>query len=139
MMPTYSFNPLSEQVVLITWVKNPSLDEAQSFITDLKTLLDNSPKPLYFISELSRGRIVDIRIIQQLGALTQHAHWSGSSAFTKSIISQIFVGQFQKSHPNIPERNQIFDQAQEAIDFLEALSPGLTTGIDWATAFNKKP
>ena len=84
----------------------------------------------YFISDLRRGQIVDVCIIHQLGALTRHTNWAGSTAFSQSPISKLFLGSFRKM-VTASEKNMTFNLPEDAIAFLEVLSPNLTSEVDW--------
>ncbi len=63
-MTSYRINIISNQLVYIAWDKNPLRDEAYRFIDDLTVILDDATQPLYFLSDLRHGRIIDIRAIQ---------------------------------------------------------------------------
>jgi hypothetical protein len=58
-------------------------------------MLDSAPQPLYFLSDLRKGRIVGMRAIAELGKCTQHPKWAGSTAFTQNPISRLFVDSFR--------------------------------------------
>lgn len=128
---SYAMNRLSPRLVMIVWLRTPLPDEAKDFIQALQTLLDHAESPQYFISDLRHGQIVDVRIIHQLSVLSQHANWAGSTAFSQSLISKLFLGSFRKM-VTATERNMTFDRPEDAIAFLEALSPNLTAGVDWS-------
>jgi hypothetical protein len=127
---SYSVHQLSPCLVMIVWTRTPLPHEAKDFIQTLQTLLDKAHQPQYFISDLRRGQIVDVRIIHQLSALTRHHNWAGSTAFSQSPISKLFLGSFRKM-VTASDKNMTFDRPEDAIAFLEALSPDLTSTIDW--------
>jgi hypothetical protein len=126
----YVVNRLNPHLTMIVWMRTPLPAEAKDFIHTLQTILDTADEPQYFISDLRRGQIVDVRIIHQLSALTKHANWAGSTAFSQSPISKLFLGSFRKM-VNASDKNMSFDLPEDAIAFLEALSPNLTSSLDW--------
>lgn len=127
----YNIHSMSEKLIWISWERTPTSQEAGDFLNQLKKLLDDADGLIYFISDLRRGRIIDMRVIQQLGALSAHPNWGGSSAFTESPISKLFVGNFQRMVVKDAGKNSMFDQPEQALAFLEALEPGLTENIAW--------
>jgi hypothetical protein len=80
MSTLFTFTPLSESVYFIQWHGIPNKEEGQAFISQLKQLLDDSPAPLYFMTDLRNGHIADNSTIRALGKLTQHANFGGSTA-----------------------------------------------------------
>jgi hypothetical protein len=128
----YRFVPLNDRLILIAWSRTPNNTEATQYIRDLTTRLDQAAQPLYFISDMRRGRIIDIHIIRRLSNLSRHANWAGSTAFTQNPISQIFGDTYQKMVAHKVESNLIFDEPAQAIAYLETLCPGLTADINWA-------
>lgn len=134
---SYAVSHLNSRLVMIVWTRTPLPNEAKDFIHDLQTLLDKATEPLYFISDLRRGQIVDVRIIHQLSALTKHANWAGSTAFSQSPISKLFLGSFRKM-VTASDKNMTFDRPEDAIAFLEALSPELTAAVDWPHVLNSE-
>jgi hypothetical protein len=133
---SYTLTHLTPRLVLITWRRTPIADEAKAFIQSLQDILDQASEPLYFISDLRRGRIVDVRIIHQLSQLTEHPHWAGSTAFSQNPISKIFLGSFQRLLTTTSDKNTTFDQPEDAIAFLEHLSPHVGEAVDWAHVLN---
>ena len=127
----YQFTKLHHTLVYIAWKRSPSTESGKAFIQALKQMLDQATEPLYFISDLRRGQIVDIRIIHQLIGLTQHRNWAGSTAFSQNPISRLFLGSFHKMLPSGLDKNATFDRPEEAIAFLEHLCPGLTASVNW--------
>lgn len=122
--------PLPE-LVYIRWLKTPNTLEAQAFIQTLEDMLNAAPAPLFFISDLRQGRIVDIRIINQLSLLTRHPNWGGSTAFSANPISKLFVKSFQKQVAAVEETNTFYDTPEEAIAFIAHLLPDAAAQIDW--------
>ncbi len=128
----YQIHRLKDNLIYITWSRTPGINEAQQFIMELQQLLAAEEcGALYFMSDLRRGRIIDIRLIQMLSRLSQHERWAGSVAFTTDPVSRSFVSIFQNMISEHKERNAMFDEFEKAYSFLEQLEPGITEGIDW--------
>lgn len=135
----YQIIRLSEELVYIRWHRTPRLNSGvdTQFLADLQTLLDEAPKPQYFISDLRHGRITDMRSIRQLGQLTKHKNWAGSSAFSQDPITGILVQSFRTFSPGQLDTNdEIQAVPADALKFLEQLKPGITEGIDWDAVIN---
>jgi hypothetical protein len=127
----YEFYWLHTKLLLIMWLRTPPPNIATQFINRLHELLDESPHPVYIISDLRRGRIIDGKILAQLGQLTQHKNWAGSTAFSQNPISNMFANTFQKTLKDGQERNLIFDKPEDAISFLGSLDAEIVSEIDW--------
>lgn len=127
----YIIHELRFNLLLIVWDRR-SLENSKpeaNFVDDLKSRLDKASEPIYFISDLRNGRVINVRILQRLGALTRHDNWAGSTAFSSDPISNTFVGVFAKfAHK---EEREIWDTPEEAIVYLESLKEGVTQDIDW--------
>lgn len=130
-MAHYRINVLNNHLVYIEWKSNPLRDEAYRFVDDLSSLLNNASQPMYFISDLRHGRIIDIRAIHQLSELTTHKNWAGSTAFSENPLSKLFTTTFRKGIFKGGERNTFFPTPEEAISFLEEMAPGVTEGVNW--------
>ena len=130
---SYTIQHLSKELIFISWKGTPSTNVAKQFIKELHEIVNISDKAIYFMSDLRKGRIIDIRVISELGRLTQHKNWGGSVAFTNNIISKTFVKTFRKLSFNQQESNAMFDEFEDARAFLEHLKPDVTDGIDWLT------
>lgn len=127
----YNIRSMNKRLFYITWQRTPTSNEARGFLKDIKQLLDSADDLIYFISDLRRGRIIDMRIIQRLSALSEHPNWGGSSAFTQDAISRIFVSNFRRMIIKDQEKNGFFDRPEQALAFLESIEPGLTSEIPW--------
>lgn len=137
MKKPYEFVVIKPQLYLIKWIRTPHYREELTFVAELGDLLKNSEIPLYFISDVRNGRLISSQAISQLVALTKHDNWAGSTAFSDNSISNIFVSQFQKSLGSIKDKNSMFNYAEEAVAFIQALAPDLTDDIEWNTYFPK--
>lgn len=135
----YEIRRLSRNLVLIRWFVTPSKHSGieDRFLNDLKLLLDESPAPMYFLSDLRQGRIVDIRAIQKLGQLTRHRNWAGSTAFSADPITALLLRSFKSFAVKSQSRDEMQTTPEAALAFLESLKPGITEGVDWQTAIGK--
>lgn len=124
---------LSDELVYIKWYATPTVGghPESTFIDGLKMLLDSAEGGLYFISDLRFGRIMDMRIIQQLAALTKHPHWADSTAFSRSPVSAMLVSTFSMFAKQSSEHHEIWNTPEEAVAYLETLKPGIAKDIDW--------
>ena len=111
---------------------------SNAYIAELKQIFDTNEAGVFVMSDLRNGRIVDMRVIQQLSRLSQHKNCLGSVAFTKNPISKIFASDYRRFIPNEQELHTLVDTPEEAIAFLEGLKPALTQGIDWQKLLLKK-
>lgn len=131
----YDLRQLSDELIFIKWYKAPNdftRPEAE-YIDDLRMRIIASPHPLYFLSDLRQGRIVDVAILQRLGSLTRHSNYGGGSAFSEDVISSMFVGVFSK-FADVQKGSSVFYKTiDQALAYLEALKPGVTTTVDWQT------
>lgn len=127
----YEIKAIKPTLFLITWNGYPSNGEAAQFIRELTALLNNAKEALYFISDLRKGCIVNVRMVSQLVALTQHPKWGGSTAFSKQPISRIFLNSFERLLPEAKGDNNTFEHPEEAISYLEMLAPELTKDVNW--------
>lgn len=129
----YHIHQLSKELVYIRWagLPQPNTETEIAYLDELKSLLDQAEQPLYFISDLRQGRIVDIEILKQLAALTQHPKWAGSTAFAHNPISSIFAETFSRFAYRDKNHQEIWETPEEALAYLESIKPGVTQGIDW--------
>ncbi|MEP6985951.1 MAG: hypothetical protein ABI970_10145, partial [Chloroflexota bacterium] len=94
---------------------------------------------LYFLSDLRKGRIIDVSILQKLGSLTRHANYGGGSAFSEDVISSMFVGIFTKFADAEKGSSVFYKTISEALAYLEALKTGVTAPVDWQTFIASLP
>jgi hypothetical protein len=136
----YQIIQLSDELIYIRWHHTPKPNSGADtqFLADLQKLLDEATTPQYFISDLRRGRIADMRSIRQLGQLTQHKNWAGSSAFSQDPITGLLVQSFRTFSPGqLATNDEIQAAPADALKFLEQLKPGVTDGIDWNAVINE--
>jgi len=127
---SYDTSFLHPQLLFIVWKRNPLLSETKNFLKTIQESLSNTTQPLYFMSDLRHGRIMDIRAISELGKLSEHALWGGGTAFSQSPTTRIFVSNFQQRSQN-KERNLFFNTPEESIHFLTGMIPDIISQIDW--------
>jgi hypothetical protein len=131
----YDLRQVTDELIFIKWYKTATaLTHPESkYIEDLRNRLHTSPHPLYFLSDLRQGRIIDVSILQKLGSLTRHPHYGGGSAFSEDVISSMFVGIFSKFATAEKGSSVFYKRIDEALAYLEALKPGVTANVDWQT------
>ena len=131
----YDLRQLTDDLIFVKWYKttNDFTRPEDDYIEDLRKRLNDSPQPLYFLSDLRKGRIIDVGILQKLGALTRHVNYGGGSAFSDDVISSMFVGVFSK-FASVEKGSSVFYKTiDDALAYLEALKPGVTAMVDWQT------
>jgi len=131
----YRLQALTEELIFIKWyrVAGKATKSKGQFIDDLTQLLDQAEAPIYFLSDLRQGRLVDVNIIQKLGGLTQHENYGGGSAFSKDVLSEIFVGLFSRFAAPKQGESVFYENFEDALAYLESLKAGLAQNIDWQT------
>ena len=129
----YEITKLTDELVFIRWLRTPGRDSKieDQYLNDLRGILDESPVPMYFLSDLRQGRIADVRAIQKLGQLTKHKHWAGSTAFSSDPITALLVRSFRSFATKVNSRNEMQDTPEAALSFLETLKPSVTENVDW--------
>ncbi len=135
----YTITKLTDELVFIRWYCTPAphLHIEEQYLNELEHVLNESPVPLYFISDLRKGRIANLRSIQRLSALTQHKNWAGSTAFSQDSITSLLVHSFQIFAHNASSRNEMQTTPEQALSFIESLKPGLTQTVDWVKVLNE--
>ncbi len=131
----YDLRQVTDELIFIKWYKTaheltrPETD----YIDDLIQRIKGAQQPIYFLSDLREGRIVDTGILQKLGSLTRHPNYGGGSAFSEDILASMFVGVFSK-FAGVEKGSSVFYKTfDEARAYLEALKPGVTSSVDWKT------
>jgi hypothetical protein len=132
MVDDYQLIPLSAELILIQWQRTPTPAVEDQYLDALKNLLDESDHPLYFLSDLRKGRIMGMRAIKRLGELTHHPKWAGSTAFSHNPITKMLVSNFRHYAMDTRSRNEMHNTPEQAIAFLENLRPGITDGVDFS-------
>ena len=134
----YDLRQVSDELIFIKWYKaaNEHTRPENEYIDDLRQRIVTSPQPLYFLSDLRQGRIVDVGILQRLGSLTRHPNYGGGSAFSEDVVSSMFVGVFSKFADAEKGSSVFYKTIDQALAYLEALKPGVTTTVDWEVFIN---
>ena len=124
---------VTDDLVFIKWYKTAGANTKPeaAYLDDLSQRLRKSPHPLYFLSDLRLGRIIDVGILQKLGRLTRHENYGGGSAFSEDVISNMFVGIFSHFADAKKGTSVFYKTLPEALSYLEALKPSVTASIDW--------
>lgn len=137
-MDFYTIQCLKPTLYLITWHRTSNgLGTDNAYLDALKDILQQAEAPVYFISDLRHGRLVNMGSIKRLGKLTEHPMWGGSTAFTNNPVSRLHVSNFQRYTGNNLDHNPLLETPEEAIGFLESLQAGLTTDMDWESIIKK--
>jgi hypothetical protein len=125
--------PLSSELIFIKWYRlpQPGTSPEKDILGAIRNLLDTAPGKIYFLSDLRGGRIMDLRLLQQLAKFTQHANWGEGTAFAKDSMSKMFAKVYSQFSNTIEVRREIWDTPEEAIAFLESIKPGISEGIEW--------
>ena len=133
----YQIQQLNDHLIFIVWRRTPAKREAEKFIEELKGILEKAANPLYFLSDLRRGRIITVSVLRELGLLSHHPNLAGSAGFTRDPMSQLFAGTYHKMLTSTAEKNLIFDEPDEALAFLETMAQGITEKINWQQLLTK--
>ncbi|MDX2138731.1 MAG: hypothetical protein SF123_11610 [Chloroflexota bacterium] len=131
----FAFHQVSDDLIFIRWTSTATHQDEVLFIKALQHCLNHAAHPLYFLSDLTNGCIVGIKPLGELGKLTQHRNWAGSTAFTLSMISRVYASSFRSLSRDTADKNTVCESVHEALAFLESLKPGVTADIDWERHF----
>lgn len=136
-MSTYAYTivPLKEDLIYITWLRDPTHKEEHEFLKDLQRILETTPQRVYFLSDVRRAVIRTPNTLYHLAQLIQHQNCAGSTAFSGSFSATIYVGLFQRFSQKPPETPEVWPTPEQALAYLETLRPGLTEGLDWPHIF----
>lgn len=128
----YAIDWLTDQVIFIRWEKSPTDPNiTTAFIRELHEILHSVTEPVFFLSDLRKGRITDVRSLQGLAELTKHKNWGGGAAFSENPMTKIFVDTVKRLARDINTRDGMFMSPEKAIAYLESLQPDITSDIDW--------
>jgi hypothetical protein len=133
-MAYYNMSLLKPNLLYIKWNATPkaeSEDEAQ-FLADLHFHLEQAKDKLFIISDLREGRIITIETLRQLSEFAQHPNWGGGTSFTDKPSTRLLAGMFSYFVHQVDRDEEAWRTPQEALAYLESLSPGLTKGLDWS-------
>lgn len=137
----YILLEVTEELLFIKWYRSASADTKpqEEFVDDLRARLDASEIPLYFLSDLRGGRIMDVGIIQRLGRLTHHLNYGAGTAFSIDVFSSMFVGVFSRFAKPEKGESVFYDKMEDALAYLESFKPGVTRDINWGEVLAKLP
>ena len=129
----YRLQALTDDLVFIKWYRVPAKETRAKtqFIEEMTRLLDEAEAPLYFLSDLRQGRIIEVSIIQKLGHLTQHKNYGGGSAFSHDVLAEIFVNLFSKFAAPKQGDSVFYENIEDALAYLESAKAGLARNVDW--------
>lgn len=135
MTAPYELINLPNDIVYIRWYRFPSKAEANQFVDTLQKILDEADHKVYFMSDLRKGYVTDVRLVHKLGSQTTHKNWGGGTAFGGDPVTGIFLGMFERAADRTVTTGTL-PSAQQALEYLESAKPGITAGIDWEALFN---
>jgi adenosine deaminase len=133
----YDIRRLKDDLYLVTWRVMPSLAIADEFVKDLSKLFNTVDRKISILSDLRRGYIKEVVIIQKLAALTKHQHFAYATAFG-SVGAQVYTGVYQRIAERKGHEEDTWLTLPQALAYLEEQQPGLTAGIDWAAIAGTK-
>ncbi|MCC7206540.1 MAG: adenosine deaminase [Anaerolineae bacterium] len=126
----FEFIRLTPQLIFVRWFRTPTVAEGMQFVKDVEDLLNAVPGPTSFISDLRRGAIKDVRVIDKLTSLPAHPHWAHATAFG-SVSSAVYSRVYERLAHQKGYEEETWPSFEKAIQYLEQQQPGLTQGIDW--------
>lgn len=135
----YQLQQLSSNLYFVRWLSLATDQEALDYIRELQQIMDTATNKVYFISDLRRGHIANVTMVQRLSRLTQHPNFGGGASFSVSTGAKVFVGVFARFARRYNRRDDIHNNLEGALKFLEDLQPGITKGIDWKAVVDPAP
>ena len=135
-MDSYECIELKPNLYLLRWRRTPSVGAPveEKFLTELRDILNNAKTPVYFISDLRKGKLLNALTLRELGLLTQHPKWGGSTAFSADPVTNLVVNVFKrytKGGSTYNSRDLTWEKPVDAITYLESLEPSITEDVDW--------
>jgi hypothetical protein len=130
----YKISKLSEQVYFIQWLSTPKANSESeiSFYNEIKGIVEKAAQPIYFITDLRRGRIANIELLRRIGAtVARHPNWGGGVSFSNNPLTTMYAEAFHRFAKFAKREDGIYATPEEAILFLESLKEGLTKDIAW--------
>ncbi|GAB4545998.1 MAG: hypothetical protein OHK0023_05110 [Anaerolineae bacterium] len=134
-MMYYEIRPLSDQLYFIRWFPTPAENRRpeSQYVWEIADILRKAEQPLYFLSDLRLGRITNVSILQQLAKVINHSKYGGSTAFSESLMSELFVGVFSRFADPGEAEHAFYKTLDQALGYLERIKPGITAEINWET------
>lgn len=129
----YRMQLLKDDLLLIRWQSKPmeGYKPQTEYIAELRNYLDAATQPIYVVSDLRRGKITDVHMLQQLGRLTYHRMYGGGVAFADDISAEVYVGVFSHFAARSKREREVYNSLADALAHLETLKAGISAGVDW--------
>ncbi len=132
---TYEIRRLTDNLVYITWHTSPALgsSEESRFLRDVRDILTTAQQPQYFLSDLRKGRITNVKMLHRISKLAEQPTWGGGASFSQDPLTSMFVEMFAEFVQSTAQRSDgIFDTLEDAIAHLDGLCPGMADSVNWA-------
>lgn len=126
----YRLTQLNAQVVLITLTGDPTPQDDNQYVADVRRLLDAAPDRIYFVVDFRRSITSNVNTIRRLAQLTQHPKFGASVAFSSSRVRQVYAELYARLTAS-PQARDFYDTPQAALAALDSIQPGIGAGIDW--------
>lgn len=134
----YESHKLSDEIVFFRWHRTSFQSEIseseQAYLAEIKRYLDAAHTPIYFVSDLRRGHITNIRALRKMGELTEHPNWGGGISFGAKPSTGMLVDTFERIALN-KTGDHMTKSIGELVEHLEKLKPGITKGINLHSVF----
>lgn len=123
---------LHPQLLLIRWYSTPAVGSPvyETFLRHLERYLFRAPAPLYVLSDLRFGCIIDETTLKQMAYLATHPNMAAGAAFSLNPTSRIYANRYARMHADASTETAIFDTAHEALDYLENKLHGISMFVD---------
>jgi hypothetical protein len=133
---SYILTTLHSNLVYIELTANPTPIDYNDYVRQVNQILKSATEPVYFLVDFRQSITSNVSTIRRLAELTKHRNFGASIAFSSDHVRQVYANLFAALAAQGQSRN-FYQDAQAAIDALEALKPGLTTGVDWQAVLGK--
>lgn len=137
-MATYSIKAISNRLYLVVWDGVPKFDEdtGENYLEAIRSIIEGADEPIYFISDLRRGRIASSVTLTKLARILDHPNFGGGTSFSKNPAADIAVSLFRmralRNRASTGEESpEIYEKPEDALAYIESLEPGITQGIRW--------
>jgi hypothetical protein len=126
----YHLTLLSPQLVFIQPDAEPTREDDRVYLAEVRRLLDEASSPIYFLVDFRQYMTTNVSTINKLAQLSTHENFGGSVAFSSDRSRAVYTGLYA-SLSGVEGPRTLSDDSYTAIGQLEALSPGVTQGIEW--------
>ncbi|HEX2618661.1 MAG TPA: hypothetical protein VHL11_00905 [Phototrophicaceae bacterium] len=134
----YETRKLSDNLIFIRWHRISFASEVseseQAFVAELKHYLDEATQTIYFVSDLRRGHITNVRALRKMGELTEHPYWGGGVSYGIKASTGLLVDTFERIALN-KTGDHMARTIGEVGEYLETLKPGIMKGINLHAVF----